>query len=227
MSRLLKNYSNKITQAFKGINVHGGVDLVGTTGSNSLTDYITAHSTGTVVEVCNTCNATYATGGSYGNYVKIKHSNGMYTLYAHLKYGSISVNKGDTVSEGQVIGYMGNTGHSFGAHLHFEVRDISDKRIDPTPYLDADLGEEEVNPYPVPTRSICYIAGNTMKGNDVAWVQWNLNRKGYKGKDGLLITIDKSFGPNCDYAIRQFSKDNGITSMPQNVGPMCREALKK
>ncbi len=90
-----------------------------------------------------------------------------------------------------------------------------------------DTTSKVVNPYPVPTRSIYYIAGNTMKGKDVAWVQWNLKRKGYKGKDGILIVVDESFGPNCDYAIRQFSKDNGITSLPGNVGPLCRAALAK
>ena len=40
------------------------------------------------------------------NYVKIKHTNGYYTLYAHMKYGSVAVQKGDKVSKGQVIGYF-------------------------------------------------------------------------------------------------------------------------
>ena len=53
----------------------------------------------------------------------------MYTLYAHMKYGSVTVKVGDRVSRGQVIGYMGNTGYSFGAHLHFEVRNENDKYI--------------------------------------------------------------------------------------------------
>ena len=63
----------------------------------------------------------------------------MYTLYAHLKYKSVPVKIGQKVTKGQVIGYMGNTGHSFGAHLHFEVRDKNENKIDPTNYINANL----------------------------------------------------------------------------------------
>lgn len=134
MSRVFKNKGNVITQAFKKW-VHNGIDLVGT---GYTLDYITAHSEGTVVAVRNNYKTNDKTGCSYGNYVKIKH-NGYYTLYAHMKYNSIIVKVGQKVSKGQVIGYMGNTGHSFGAHLHFEVRDKNDNFINPTPYINADL----------------------------------------------------------------------------------------
>lgn len=56
---------------------------------------------------------------SFGNYVKINHSNGYMTLYAHMS--SLNVSAGQTVSKGQQIGVMGSTGHSTGMHLHFEV----------------------------------------------------------------------------------------------------------
>lgn len=134
MSRVFKNKGNVITQAFKKW-VHNGIDLVGT---GYTLDYITAHSEGTVVAVRNNYKTNDKTGCSYGNYVKIKH-NGYYTLYAHMKYNSVTVRVGQKVSKGQVIGYMGNTGHSFGAHLHFEVRDKNDNFINPTPYINADL----------------------------------------------------------------------------------------
>jgi murein DD-endopeptidase MepM/ murein hydrolase activator NlpD len=57
--------------------------------------------------------------GGYGNYVVIKHKNTQ-TLYAHLS--SVSVGVGETVSVGQGVGIIGNTGKSTGTHLHFEVR---------------------------------------------------------------------------------------------------------
>lgn len=61
-------------------------------------------------------------GGGYGNHIIIDHGNGLKTLYAHMEYLSVSV--GDQVSQGQVIGKMGNTGNvrgRTGIHLHFEV----------------------------------------------------------------------------------------------------------
>ena len=57
---------------------------------------------------------------SWGNYVKIKHNDGTYTLYAHLKDG-IKVKKGQKVKQGDQIGNMGNTGKSEANHLHYEV----------------------------------------------------------------------------------------------------------
>ena len=58
---------------------------------------------------------------SYGNYCIISHGSGYATLYAHQKQLPL-VKVGDTVEKGQVIGYVGNTGNSYGAHLHFELR---------------------------------------------------------------------------------------------------------
>lgn len=57
---------------------------------------------------------------SYGNLVVIRHFNGLETYYAHLS--QIDVNAGDTVRAGSVIGLCGNTGRSYGSHLHFEIR---------------------------------------------------------------------------------------------------------
>ena len=60
------------------------------------------------------------TGKSWGNFVKIKHNDGTYTLYAHLRDG-IKVKTGQNVKQGDQIGNMGNTGDSKGNHLHYEV----------------------------------------------------------------------------------------------------------
>lgn len=135
MSRVLEKGKNQITQKYKK-GIHNGIDIVKEKAS---LEYIVAHSNGVVAGLRKDYKTTDKTGHSYGNYVKIKHDNGMYTLYAHLKYNSVLVSVGQNVQKGERIGFMGNTGHSKGAHLHFEVRDTNDVKIDPTPYLDSDL----------------------------------------------------------------------------------------
>lgn len=135
MSRILETKENQITQHF-GNNGHSGVDLV---GQGSSIDNIIAHSDGKVV-FCQTGqrnNQGSSGNASYGNCIKLQHSNGYYTLYAHLE--SVSVGLGQQVKKGQVIGRMGNTGNSYGAHLHFEVFNAGGSRINPEPYMNADL----------------------------------------------------------------------------------------
>ena len=66
--------------------------------------------------------------GGYGNLVIIQHSNGTETRYAH--QSKIAINAGDQVSQGDIIGYVGSTGHSTGPHLHFEVRGARNPGVD-------------------------------------------------------------------------------------------------
>ncbi len=73
---------------------------------------------------------------SYGNYVVVSHSDGTSTLYAHMVQRNCS--KEDTVSQGQVIGYVGTTGSSTGNHLHLEVR-VNNVRQDPVNYFSVPL----------------------------------------------------------------------------------------
>ena len=68
----------------------------------------------------------------YGNLVAIDHGRGISTAYGH--QSSIAVSLGQSVSQGQTIGYVGCTGHCFGPHLHFEVR-INGTPVDPLGYL--------------------------------------------------------------------------------------------
>lgn len=139
--RVLKNRKCEVSQIYKGAR-HNGIDLV---GAGYTLDNVVAHSDGEVVRVVANCNRNTSKTGEriYGNYVKIKHDNGMYTLYAHLRYGSVAVKVGDRVTKGQVLGYMGNTGYSFGAHLHFEVRNANNAKIDPTAYVSEEIVKEE------------------------------------------------------------------------------------
>ena len=100
-------------------NNHTGIDIPASGGTSIL-----AAKSGVVT------TSTY--NNSYGNYVVVSHSDGTSTLYAHMVRRNCS--KGDTVSQGQVIGYVGTTGSSTGNHLHFEVR-VNGSRADPINYF--------------------------------------------------------------------------------------------
>ncbi len=94
----------------QGIHGYNAVDLAGSNGSA-----IRAAAAGEVIVA-----KSSGWNGGYGNYVVIKHANGVQTLYAHLS--SLNIGVGSYVEQGETIGGMGNTGRSTGTHLHFEVR---------------------------------------------------------------------------------------------------------
>ena len=68
---------------------------------------------------------------TYGNYVKVKQDNGKTALYAHMKYGSVRVNKGDYIEKGTVIGTIGETGNAYGKHLHLEIQNENNIKENP------------------------------------------------------------------------------------------------
>ena len=74
-------------------------------------------------------------GDSWGYYVKINHSSLHDTLYAHMS--RVAVREGQYVRQGELIGYVGNTGNSSGPHLHFELY-LNGTRVDPEPYIGTD-----------------------------------------------------------------------------------------
>ncbi len=123
----------EVTSPFgnRSLGNHKGIDISGKNASGSL---VVAGASGIVTE------AGWNAGG-YGNYVKINHGNGIETLYAHMLDNSLAVSPGDMVQKGQVVGQVGNTGYSFGAHLHFEVR-INGIKVDPAPYLGLEPGQK-------------------------------------------------------------------------------------
>lgn len=98
---------------------HAGEDIPAGYGAEIL-----AAASGTVV------TAGWVSG--YGNYTVIDHGGGMMTAYGH--QSSIAVSVGQTVTQGQVIGYVGSTGNSTGPHLHFEVY-INGATVDPKSFF--------------------------------------------------------------------------------------------
>ena len=102
---------------------HGGIDIA---GAGIMGTPVVAAADGTVVATNSSCTHNWGKsyscgcGGGYGNYVMISHAEGKMTVYGHLT--SLTVSSGQSVSRGQVIGYVGSTGNSTGPHLHYECR---------------------------------------------------------------------------------------------------------
>ena len=105
-------YAAPLAHYTKTQDIHGynAVDLAAPEGSP-----VMASAPGTVIVAK---DGGY--NGGYGSYIVIAHSNGSQTLYGHLSH--VSVSRGDTVSRGDVIGAVGETGWSTGPHVHFEIR---------------------------------------------------------------------------------------------------------
>ncbi len=141
-------------------NKYNALDISGSKG-----DTIYAVEGGTVVE------KGYQSKG-FGYYVVIKHDNGLYSLYGHLK-SSASVNKNDSVKRGQTIGYMGSTGDSTGPHLHFEMYDPNDYGKVIAPWKSYYQGKVNVT-----VGGNSYKANSRYTNNDTLakeWCDWLLN----------------------------------------------------
>ncbi len=104
---------------FEGTEKHCGIDIAGKMWS----------------PVIGTENGKITIAGwnnKYGNMVMITHKTGIQTIYAHMQ--KIVVKVDDQINAGQLIGYLGSTGKSTGAHLHYEVR-VNNKAVNPIPFL--------------------------------------------------------------------------------------------
>ena len=128
-------YETSAYGEMRGKTPHKGVDVVRYVGYNTLAT-IVAIADGKIKAVKNTVVGVDHQKNLIGNYVDIDHGDGMVSRYFHLKYGSIpqSIKVGAQIKKGDTVGYMGNTGDSYGAHLHFQL-ERNGVPIDGTPYL--------------------------------------------------------------------------------------------
>jgi len=120
MGRITSSFGER-TDPFAGDEgeFHRGIDIAAPTGTP-------IHATGDAVV------ASAGWGSGYGREVILDHGHGITTRYAHM--ASITVVPDENVTRGQVIGYVGLSGHTTGAHLHYEVR-INDTAVNPHRYM--------------------------------------------------------------------------------------------
>jgi len=116
----------KVTQGYS--TAHGGIDIVGIGDINVISpvDGIVRSST----IITDKGNLTW----EWGNYVRVDDNSGNRYYFCHLKSRNVKV--GDTVKTGDVLGVIGNTGKSFGAHSHFETRTRGNYRTNPAEFLE-------------------------------------------------------------------------------------------
>ena len=122
---------NRVTSGFRlaARPSHNGIDLVGD-------DDKTVHAVagGTVGFAGIVSKSAGGLTWQWGYYVRIDGNDGRKYYYCHLAAGSLLVRAGQRVQAGTALGTMGNTGYSFGAHTHFEVRNIYGTPVDPAGY---------------------------------------------------------------------------------------------
>lgn len=173
--------------------MHNGIDLVASNdGTVGQTDYIMAH-TGGVVDGEGFDN-------SAGYYCNIKVSDNVIMVYYHMN-ARCKFRKGNTVKEGDVIGYMGKTGNVTGAHLHFGIK-VGGKWVDPEPYINAD--------YVAPANNVDVelpVLERGAKGCAVAAMQSLLISMGY---DLGTYGADGSFGGQTTRAVNSFKHDRNL-----------------
>lgn len=196
MNRFFPNYNTYIiTSPFgpRGTGYHYGIDLVAKdSNGGGRVDQIMAHTGGTVEE----CGYN----SSAGNFVRIRVSDTTVMSYCHFR-DKLLWQKGDKIEKGTVLGMMGSTGNSTGAHLHWGIKE-NGQWINPAPYLDKDYAAEAE-----PVRKDFSIGMRTLRygdqGEDVRALQILL--KGI-GCNGDMHEPDGIFGPNTKGAVILFQE---------------------
>ncbi|MEO4030476.1 M23 family metallopeptidase [Chromobacterium vaccinii] len=116
-ARISSGFGLRMHPILRSLRMHSGIDYAASAGTP-----IVAPADGELVKV--------ARENGYGNVVMIRHNAKLTTLYAHMRGFGKGIQAGGKVKAGDVIGYVGSTGRSTGAHLHFEVR-VNDQPVDP------------------------------------------------------------------------------------------------
>ena len=135
MIRIVKDSEKRITQEYG--NGHEGIDIGWR--ANEEENKVFALTVGTVIQVVDGKDTNKGATGteSYGNFVMIKHENGLESTYAHLQK-NIKVKIGDKVTKDTQIGVIGESGNAHGRHLHLRIKK-NGALVDPAQYLTADL----------------------------------------------------------------------------------------
>ena len=177
---------------------HGAIDIGGVGRGTP----VIATKSGEIISTITGCSEGDLKCGSYlGNHIKIDHGDGIESVYAHLS--QLLVQKGDTVQQGQIIGYTGSTGNSTGPHLHFEIH-LNGSKVDPLNYVDPD------NPRPINANNIDFIlSGNSednkntvcstllssgLSENSVAGIMVNMQAESGFSPINLQNSYEKSLG---------------------------------
>lgn len=188
------NRKHPITGEMKN---HTGVDLAGTENVSNVIavkDGVVVYPTSSDPTNCPSSTSLDNCGGGYGNYVVIQHNDGTYTLYAHMYASSITVKEGDSVKQGQVIGKVGSSGNSTGAHLHFEVRqgtNSSSSSVDPMTILSSE------NP-----RTMSGVCGGTASSDFITFLHSWENGNAAPERDGKYVVHDDGAGiPTVGYGV--------------------------
>ena len=215
---VLKKGGHNVTSDYgpRGSGFHKGIDLVAT---GNKCDYIIAFADGK-------CTISKYSS-SAGNYVEIDHGKGIKTRYLHMK-NLPTIKVGANVKRGETLGYMGNTGDSQGAHLHFDIN-INGSFVDPKPYLkgektfDASITVKEWQ-----TAAVADGFKFPKYGCDGKWgAECEAVAKEAVCKKRLLykyknltkivqtvvgVTADGKFGTNTKAAVVTYQKSHGLTA---------------
>ena len=127
-----------------GVSLHGGTDIGADEGlpiPSPVSGEVAWANDGAV-------EGDHSAGGGYGNAVAVKDSNGNFNLMGHMVQGSVTVSEGQKVNKGDIVGKVGNTGNSYGSHIHYEVDPPSNpnfiksgEHLDPNSYDVSGLGK--------------------------------------------------------------------------------------